>query len=98
MGVVRMVDKVVKSTNSSLGVRCMKATFMDAGIKGGKLVIREQIATRTFMPDEPSTLLEHTQEMHVEMKSFLETDFASYLHLGELDTEGLCQLCNDPNA
>ncbi|CAI9302962.1 unnamed protein product [Lactuca saligna] len=26
------------------------------------------------------------------------TDFASYLHLFELVMEGLCQLCNDPDA
>lgn len=47
------------------------------------------------MLDEPSALLEHTQAMHAEVKSFLETDFSSYLHLGELDIEGLCQLCSD---
>ncbi|CAI9280427.1 unnamed protein product [Lactuca saligna] len=33
-----------------------------------------------------------------EVKSFLETNFASYLHLGELDIEGLRQLCDNLDA
>lgn len=58
-------------------------------------MIKEQITTRKFVPGEPSTLLDHTQAMNIVAKSFLETDFASYIHLGELDMEGLYQLCNN---
>ncbi|CAH1452155.1 unnamed protein product [Lactuca virosa] len=36
--------------------------------------------------------------MHAELKSFLETDFASYLHLGDLDMESLLLLCSDPDV
>lgn len=32
------------------------------------------------------------------VKTFMETDFASLHHLGELDLEGIFQLCNDPDA
>ncbi|CAH1413742.1 unnamed protein product [Lactuca virosa] len=76
----------------------MKAACMALRVEGGKQVIRDQTATRKFRSGEPSTLLEHTQAMHVDVKSFLETDFACYLHLGELDMEGFRQLCNYPNV
>ncbi|CAI9280372.1 unnamed protein product [Lactuca saligna] len=36
--------------------------------------------------------------MHASLKAFMETDFASYLQLGELDMEGLHQLCNNFDA
>lgn len=36
--------------------------------------------------------------MHIAVKSFMETNFASYLLLGELDMEGLHQLCRDPDV
>ena len=61
---------MVESPRFSLGVRRIKATFMVAGVEVGKQVIREQITTRKFMPGKLSTLLEYTQAMHVEMKSF----------------------------
>ncbi|CAH1452882.1 unnamed protein product [Lactuca virosa] len=76
----------------------MKATCMATGVEGGKQVIREQISTRKFVPGKLSTLLEYTQAMHAEVKSFLETEFVSYLHLGDLYIEGLHQLCNDSDA
>ncbi|CAH1445427.1 unnamed protein product [Lactuca virosa] len=73
----------------------MKEPCMAPGVESGKHVIREKNFTRKFVHGEPSTLLEHTQAMHAEVKSFLETDLASYIHLGDLDIEGLRQLCND---
>lgn len=36
--------------------------------------------------------------MHATVKAFMETDFTSYLRLGELDMEGLRQLCDDSDA
>ncbi|CAH1449988.1 unnamed protein product [Lactuca virosa] len=71
---------------------------MASEVEGGKQVVREQIATGKFVPGKPRTLLEHTRAMHMEVKSFLETDFASYLHVCELDIEGLRQLCSDSDA
>lgn len=51
-----------------------------------------------FDPEESSTILELTQAMHTDVKDFLETDFASYLRLCELDLGGLRQLCIDPDV
>ncbi|CAH1437233.1 unnamed protein product [Lactuca virosa] len=76
----------------------MKAACMAFRVEGGKQVIKEHIATRKFIPGEPSALLEHTQSMHAKVKFFLEMDFASYFRLGELDMEVLRQLCSDPDA
>ncbi|CAH1450684.1 unnamed protein product [Lactuca virosa] len=70
---------------------------MATGVEGGKQVLREQVAARKFTPGESSVLLQYTQVIHAEVKSFLETDFASYLHLGELNMEGLRLLCSDPD-
>ena len=42
--------------------------------------------------------VEHAQAMHATVKSFMETDFASYLRLGDLDIAGLHQLCDDPDT
>ncbi|CAI9301966.1 unnamed protein product [Lactuca saligna] len=39
--------------------------------------------------------MEHSQTMPAEVKAFLEMDFSSYLHLGELYMEGLHRLCSD---
>ncbi|CAH1446249.1 unnamed protein product [Lactuca virosa] len=51
-----------------------------------------------FDPGELSVVVEMTQAMHASVKAFMDTDFASYLCLGELDLGGLCQLCNDPDV
>ncbi|CAH1442033.1 unnamed protein product [Lactuca virosa] len=67
-------------------------------VEGGKQVVREQITIGRFVPGEPNALLENTQAMHAEVKYFVETDFASCLHLGELDIEGLRQLCSDSDV
>lgn len=91
------MDKVVKNAEFSFGIRRMKAACMATGVEGGKHVIREQISTGKLIPGE-STVLEHTQAMHAEVKSFLETYSASYLRLGEFDMKGLCQLFSDSDA
>lgn len=36
--------------------------------------------------------------MHASVKTFMETNFVAYLHLGELDLEGLHQLYSDPDV
>lgn len=97
-GIVRVIDKVVESVEFSLGVRRMKAVCMAAGVEGGKQVIREQVATKRFIPGESSAFPGHTQAMHAEVNSFLETNFDSYLRLRELNMEDLRQLCGDPDV
>lgn len=71
---------------------------MTSGREGGYMVVRKQVVARKFVPGELSAFLEYIQATHAELKYFLETDFASYLHLGDLDMEGHCMLCNDLNV
>ncbi|CAH1445154.1 unnamed protein product [Lactuca virosa] len=76
----------------------MKVVYMDASVEGGKQVVREKVATGKFILGEPSALVEHTQAMHASLKTFVNTDFSSYLRLSELDMEGINRLCSDSDA
>lgn len=68
---------------------------MVVGVKGGKQVVREQVATGKFTLREPSAIKHHTHSMHASVETFMETNFSSNLHLGQLDIEGLHRLCCD---
>lgn len=94
-GVVRVADWVIKNVDFLLGVRRIKAACMAAGVEGGKQVVRVQVATVKFTLGEPSAVVEHTQAMHASVKTFMDTNFTSYLRLGELNVEGFCRLCSD---
>lgn len=52
-------------------------------------MIREQTAIGKFIHGESSALMQHTQEMHAEVKCSLEIDFASDVRLGEVHMRGL---------
>lgn len=80
-GVICVVDRVIESAEFSLGVRRMKAACMDVGVEGGKHVVWEQVSIGKFTLGESSALADHTQAMHASVKTFVKTDFASYLHL-----------------
>ncbi|CAH1412212.1 unnamed protein product [Lactuca virosa] len=69
-----------------------------SGVENGKQVIREQVVAEKFVFREKDATLEHAQAMHAAIKSFMETEFASYLCLGELDIGGLRQICDDPES
>lgn len=71
---------------------------MAAGIESGKQALWKQLVIRNFNLEEPSATSQSTFVMHAAIKAFLETDFASYLRLGEFDLAGLRQLCLDPLA
>ncbi|CAH1452298.1 unnamed protein product [Lactuca virosa] len=75
----------------------MKATYVAAGVEGGRQAVKGQVASGKFDPNETSAMVELTQAMHASVKAFMETNFASLLHLGELDLEGLHQLCREPD-
>ncbi|CAH1451781.1 unnamed protein product [Lactuca virosa] len=71
---------------------------MADGEEGVKQEVKEQVAAGKFNPKEPSAIVEMTQAMHALVRDFMEMDFTSYLHLGDLDLGGLRQLCNDPDV
>ncbi|CAH1453037.1 unnamed protein product [Lactuca virosa] len=76
----------------------MKAECVIVGVEGGRHVVKEQVASEKFDPQEPSVVVELTQVMHVSVKTFMEMDFSSLPHLGDLHLEGLRRLCRDPDA
>lgn len=55
------------------------------------------MASGKFNLYEPSIAVEKTQAMHSSVRLFMPTNFASLLHLGELDLVGLRQFCRDPD-
>ncbi|CAH1438631.1 unnamed protein product [Lactuca virosa] len=65
----------------------MKAICVVAGVEGIKQVVKEQVPIGKINHGEPSSVVEQTQVMHASVKAFMETDFDSYLRLGELDLE-----------
>ncbi|CAI9297468.1 unnamed protein product [Lactuca saligna] len=88
-GIVRVGDQVIESIEFTLGVRRMKSMCLASGIKGGKQAVREQVIIDKFIPEESSVVVEHTKETYNSKMDFMETNFASYFRLGELDLAGL---------
>lgn len=93
-----MEDRVIESVEFSLWVWNMKATCIAVGVEGSKQVVQEQVHIRKFNHGEPSSVVEQTQAMHASVKAFMEIDFSSYLRLGELNLEGIHQLCSNHDA
>ncbi|CAH1432670.1 unnamed protein product [Lactuca virosa] len=76
----------------------MKVACVAASVEGDRQAVKEHVASRRFNPQEPSVLVKLTQSMHTSVMTFMETDVASLLHLGELNLEGLRQFCRDPDV
>ncbi|CAI9259171.1 unnamed protein product [Lactuca saligna] len=94
-------------TDKQLGeeVAKRKSVEDDLGWRAWSLVWRmenrevwEHVVAGKFVLGEAVATTEHIQAMNTVVKAFMETDFASYLRLGELDMAGLRQLCDDSNA
>lgn len=83
-----MVDRIIEHEEFLLRVRRLMATYVGAGIEGSEQVVQKQLISRNFNPTESSAATQSKQEMHASIKVFLETSFASYLWLGELDLVG----------
>lgn len=71
-GIVRVMDRVIESTEFTLGVRKMKASCVVASVEGGKQAVREQVVIGKFNPEEPSAVVEKTQ-MNDSVKACMET-------------------------
>lgn len=97
-GVICVVDKVVESSKFAMGVKPKKMVCMAAGVENGKQEVQVQVVTGKFVPGEAVSTMEHTQAMHATVKVFMEIDFSSYLHLGELNMACLHQLCDNSDV
>ncbi|CAH1451465.1 unnamed protein product [Lactuca virosa] len=76
----------------------MKMTCMYVGVENSKQVIQEQVVAGKSVSWESDATTEHAQAMHDAIKSFIQTNFSSYLRLGELDIGGLRQMCDEPDS
>lgn len=56
------------------------------------------MSVNKFNSSELSFVAQSTDVMYASLKAFIETYFASYLCLGELDLVGLRQLCCDSDS
>lgn len=92
-----VVDRLIESEEVSLGFLHLKVACIAIGFESGKQVVWKQLAIGNFNLEDPTAASQSSQSMHAAIKAFLETNFASYLHLGELDLAGTCQLCLDPS-
>ncbi|CAH1427792.1 unnamed protein product [Lactuca virosa] len=71
------------------------AACMAAGVEKGKQVARMWSAGNSPGSSDPDAMAQSIDEMHDIVRAFAETDFASYLCLGELDLVDLFQLCSE---
>ncbi|CAI9281496.1 unnamed protein product [Lactuca saligna] len=78
-------------------IQRMKTTCVANGVEEARQVVKEHVASGKFNLNEASAMVEITQAMQASGKSFMETYFSSFLHLGELDLECIRQLCRDPD-
>ncbi|CAI9303863.1 unnamed protein product [Lactuca saligna] len=76
----------------------MARVFQEGIVRVVDRVVQDKVATAKFDPGEPSAIMYKTHAMHASVKAFIETKFASYLQMGELYLEGLCQLCSNPDT
>lgn len=94
-GVVRVVDRVVESSEFALGIHCVKFVCVVAGIKMGKWMARVWSVGSGPGSSDPDTATRSVEAMHAAIKAFAETDFTSYLHLVEIILSDLFQLCSE---
>ncbi|CAH1421206.1 unnamed protein product [Lactuca virosa] len=73
----------------------MKVTYVAAGVERGKQVVLVSSSGSGSGPSEPGVVARSTDVMHTSIRSFAETDFISYLRLGELCLADLHQLCSE---
>ncbi|CAI9271369.1 unnamed protein product [Lactuca saligna] len=92
---LRGMDHVVENNEFALGIRGVKAGYVAAGVERGKQTVQVLSSGSGFGPSEPGVIAQPTDAMHAVVRAFAETDFASYLKLGELGLVDLCQLCSE---
>ncbi|CAI9299474.1 unnamed protein product [Lactuca saligna] len=81
-GVVRVVDRVIKSSEFALRIRRVKAAYVAASVEKGKQVACTQSVGNSPGSSNPDTVAQSIDTMHAAIRAFAETDFMSYLHFG----------------
>lgn len=84
-----MVDRAVESSDFVLGIRRMKASYVAASVENGKQVARAWSVGNGPSSSDPDAMAQPVDAMYDAIRAFAETDFASYLRLGELGLSDL---------
>ncbi|CAH1413299.1 unnamed protein product [Lactuca virosa] len=79
----------------TLGIRRVKAVCVAVGVERGKQAVLVLSSGSGSGPSESGVVARFTDAMHAAIRAFAETDFASYLRLGELGLANICQLCSE---
>lgn len=88
-GVVRVVDRVVKSSDLTLGIRSVKVACMAASIESGKQVTRGWPASGALGLSNPKAMARSVEVIQATIRDFSEMNFMSYLRLGDLGLTNL---------
>lgn len=94
-GVVCIVDRIIESGDFALVIHLMKATCVAAGVEKGKQTTLTLSSSSGSDSSKPDVVARSTDAMHATIRDFAETDFASYLRLGELGLADHFQLCSE---
>lgn len=89
-----MVDCVVDSIKFELGIRHVKSPCVAFGIEKGKQMARSWLAGNCLGFYDSDVAAQFVDAMYVAISAFSETDFASYIRLGELGLDDIRQLCS----
>ncbi|CAH1426963.1 unnamed protein product [Lactuca virosa] len=79
----------------ALGICHVKAACLAAGVENGKQVARTWSAGNSLGSSDPNVVAQSIDAMHAAIRAFSETDFVSYLRLGELSLADLRQLYSE---
>ncbi|CAH1417872.1 unnamed protein product [Lactuca virosa] len=93
--IVAGVDRVVESSEFVPGIRRVKAVCVVIGVERGKQAALVFSSSSGSGRSEPGVVAQSTDPMHAAIRAFVETDFTSYLRLGELGLSDLRHLCSE---
>ncbi|CAI9299647.1 unnamed protein product [Lactuca saligna] len=93
-GVVQVVDRAIESSEFALGIRRMKASCVATSVENGKQVARAWSVGNGPGSSDSDVVAQSNDATHDAIRAFSETNFASYLRLGELGLADLFQLCS----
>ena len=97
-GLCQIIDKVIESPCFLKGLVRVQAACMATGMEHGKRAFRELVIAGNFDPRVEVNVATKTREMEDTIATFMETDFASYLRLGDIDLVGLHALYEDAQS
>ncbi|CAH1423277.1 unnamed protein product [Lactuca virosa] len=92
-GVVRVVDKVIELLEFIHGISLIKNICWDVGEESSLESVKREVVVRTFDIGAASSSLSHAGKVTDSIYAFVSCDYATLLHLGELDVDDLKELC-----